>query len=109
VVAGQLFSQWVQTSGESEQRQCVNKPCSNLPVCYRLRLPHSQIHHGNEMLDMQIYNSRLKDNFPQCMLNHSTREKRNSFVPKSQQLRLTLCTTDLLPDHSLLHEKGTGK
>lgn len=75
-------------------------------MCYLLRLLHSQIPPSNEMLDIQIYNSRLKENSLLCMLNHLTRETGSSFVPASQQLSLMCCTTDLLAEQLLVPEKG---
>lgn len=99
----QLFSQWVQIFGRysGNQSKDMNNPCSNVPVCYLLRLLCSQIPPSNEMLDIQIYNSRLKENSLLCMLNHFTRETRSSFVPKCQQLRIMCCTTDLLAEQLL--------
>lgn len=58
--------------------------------------PCSQILPSNEMLDIQIYNSRLKENSLLCMLNHFTSKTGSSFVPKSQ-----CCTTDLLAQQLL--------
>lgn len=82
-----------------------------LTACYLLRLPHSQTPRGTEMLDIQIYNSRLKASSPMCTLNHFTRETQSIFVPKSQKLRLTCCTTDVLRDQLLTgtQERHTGK
>lgn len=53
------------------------------PLCYLLRLPCFHIPYSSMALDIQIYNSRLKQNTPLCMFNHSTKEIWSSFIPKS--------------------------
>lgn len=50
-----------------------------------LRLPHSQIAPSNGMLDIQIYNSKLKENSLLCMLNHQRdREQYGSQISAAQ-------------------------
>lgn len=49
------------------QSKGMNNPQSNLLVCYLLRLPHSQILHGDEVLDIQSCNSKLKESSLLCM------------------------------------------
>lgn len=53
------------------------------PLCYLLRLPCFHIPYSSKALDIQIYNSRLKQNTLLCMFNHSTKEIWSSFIPKS--------------------------
>lgn len=84
-VAGLPFSQWVQIFGS--QSKAVTSPQSNLLVCYLLRLPRSQILHGDEVLDIQSSNSKLKENSLLCVpkpLHHGDTKQFCSYTSAAQ-------------------------